>query len=72
MLSLVLFGIASHVTFMVVSKYTVRSYGLWSASAVGAQSFVREISSGCLVLVSEPMYKGLGYQWVSLKFYLQP
>jgi MFS transporter, DHA1 family, multidrug resistance protein len=71
-LSLVLFGIASHVTFMVVSEYTVRSYGLWSASAVGAQSFVREISSGCLVLVSEPMYKGLGYQWVSLKFYLQP
>ena len=69
-LSLVLFGLSSHVIFMIVSEYTVRSYGDYSASAVAAQSFMREILSGSVTLVSEPMYEGLGYQWVSLNHLL--
>ncbi len=64
-LALGLFGISSHIIFMIVSEYTVRAYGPWAASAVAAQSFMREIVSGSATLVAEPLYHDLGNTWAS-------
>lgn len=61
-----MFGISSHIIFISVSDYTIASYSIYSASAVGAQSLLREILSGSVTFVSEPMYHNLGYQWVRL------
>ncbi|PWN39962.1 MFS general substrate transporter [Ceraceosorus guamensis] len=60
-----LFGVSSHIIFIAVSDYTIDAYGPFAASAVGAQSLLREILSGSVTLVAEPMYHNLGYQWAS-------
>ncbi|KDN52393.1 MFS general substrate transporter [Tilletiaria anomala UBC 951] len=65
MLALVVFATTSHIIFLIVSEFTVKSYSLYSSSAVAAQSFVREILSGSVTLFSTPMYRGLGYRWAS-------
>lgn len=64
-LALGAFGMASHIIFISVSDYTIASYSIYSASAVGAQSLLREILSGSVTLFANPMYKNLGYQWAS-------
>lgn len=64
-LGLGLFGISSHIIFISVSDYTIAAYSIYSSSAVGAQSLLREILSGSVTLFATPLYKNLGYQWAS-------
>ncbi|PWN34510.1 MFS general substrate transporter [Meira miltonrushii] len=64
-LALGAFGLSSHIIFISVSDYTIASYSIYSASAVGAQSLLREILSGSVTLFSHQMYVNLGYQWAS-------
>lgn len=64
-LALGLFGISSHIIFISVSDYTIASYSIYSASAVGAQSLLREFLSGSVTLFASPLYHNLGYQWAS-------
>lgn len=59
------FGISSHILFLIVSDYVVSSYSIYAASAVAAQSFLREFLSGSFTIVTETMYERLGYQWAS-------
>ncbi|PWN51665.1 MFS general substrate transporter [Violaceomyces palustris] len=59
------FGVSSHIMFLIVSDYTVASYSIFAASAIAAQSLVRELLSGAFTLVTEQMYHGLGYRWAS-------
>ena len=58
-----LFGISSHTLFLIVSDYTVNSYSIYAASAVAAQSFLREFLSGAFTLITGIMYHNVGYQW---------
>ncbi|EPQ31590.1 uncharacterized protein PFL1_00923 [Pseudozyma flocculosa PF-1] len=60
-----IFGISSHILFLVVSDYTVASYSCFAASAVAAQSLLRELLSGSVTLTTEIMYHNLGYKWAS-------
>ncbi|KAI3480670.1 hypothetical protein L1887_57147 [Cichorium endivia] len=60
-----LFGISSHSLFLIVSDYTVSSYSIYAASAIAAQSFLREFLSGAFTLITEPMYHNVGYQWAT-------
>lgn len=60
-----LFGISSHTLFLIVSDYTVSSYSIYAASAVAAQSFLRELFCGGFTLITEIMYHNVGYQWSS-------
>ena len=64
-LGLGMFGLSSHIIFISVSDYTIASYSIYSASAVGAQSLLREVLSGSVTLFAEPLYHNLGYQWAS-------
>jgi DHA1 family multidrug resistance protein-like MFS transporter len=64
-LALGLFGISSHIIFISVSDYTIAAYSIYSASAVGAQSLLREMLSGSVTLFATPLYNNLGYQWAS-------
>lgn len=64
-LALGAFGLSSHIIFISVSDYTIASYSIYSSSAVGAQSLLREILSGSVTLFSHQMYVNLGYQWAS-------
>lgn len=60
-----LFGVSSHTLFFIVSDYTVASYSIYAASAVAAQSFLREFMCGSFTLFTEIMYQNVGYQWAS-------
>lgn len=60
-----LFGISSHTLFLIVSDYTVASYSIYAASAIAAQSFMRELFCGSFTLITEIMYHNVGYQWAS-------
>ncbi|SPO22661.1 related to mfs-multidrug-resistance transporter [Ustilago trichophora] len=60
-----LFGVSSHTLFLIVSDYTVSSYSIYAASAVAAQSFLRELFCGAFTLITEIMYHNVGYQWSS-------
>ncbi|CDR99573.1 related to mfs-multidrug-resistance transporter [Sporisorium scitamineum] len=60
-----LFGVSSHTLFFIVSDYTVSSYSIYAASAVAAQSFLRELFCGGFTLITEIMYHNVGYQWAS-------
>ncbi|KAJ9477689.1 putative Fluconazole resistance protein 1 (putative) [Pseudozyma hubeiensis] len=60
-----LFGISSHTLFFIVSDYTVASYSIYAASAIAAQSFLREFMCGSFTLITEIMYHNVGYQWAS-------
>jgi DHA1 family multidrug resistance protein-like MFS transporter len=64
-LALGLFGISSHIIFISVSDYTIAAYSIYSSSAVGAQSLLREMLSGSVTLFASPLYRNLGYQWAS-------
>ncbi|UZJ57536.1 hypothetical protein CBS101457_006856 [Exobasidium rhododendri] len=64
-LALGMFGISSHIIFISVSDYTIAAYSIYSASAIGAQSLLREVLSGSVTLFATPLYKNLGYQWAS-------
>ena len=46
-------GVSSHILFLVITDYTVSSYGHYAASAVTGQSFAREIMAASLALVGE-------------------
>ena len=46
-------GVSSHILFIVISDYTVLSYGHYAGSAVTGQSFAREIMAASLALVGE-------------------
>lgn len=46
-------GASSHILFIVISDYTVLSYGHYAGSAVTGQSFAREIMAASLALVGE-------------------
>ncbi|CCF54816.1 hypothetical protein NDA11_002960 [Ustilago hordei] len=60
-----LFGVSSHVLFLIVSDYTVNSYSIYAASAIAAQSFLREFLSGGFTLITEIMYHNVDYQWAT-------
>ncbi|CBQ70454.1 related to mfs-multidrug-resistance transporter [Sporisorium reilianum SRZ2] len=60
-----LFGVSSHTLFLIVSDYTVSSYSIYAASAIAAQSFLRELFCGSFTLITEIMYHNVGYQWAS-------
>lgn len=60
-----LFGVSSHVIFLIVSDYTVASYSIYAASAIAAQSFMRELMCGSFTIITEIMYNNVGYQWSS-------
>lgn len=60
-----LFGVSSHTLFLIVSDYTVASYSIYAASAIAAQSFLREFMCGSFYLITEIMYSNVGYQWAS-------
>lgn len=64
-IALAAFGLSSHIIFISVSDYTIASYSIYSASAVGAQSLLREILSGSVTLFGHQMYVNLGYPWAS-------
>lgn len=50
-------GVSSHILFLVITDYTVSSYGHYAASAVTGQSFAREIMAASLALVGETFCK---------------
>lgn len=64
-LAIGLVGFVSHIIFYAVSDYTVAAYSLYAASAVGAQSLMREVLSGSFTLFVVQTYENLGYQWAS-------
>lgn len=50
-------------TRCLVLPRSIASYGPFAASAVGAQSLLREVLSGSVTLFGDPMYINLGYPW---------
>lgn len=58
---LALFGCASHVLFIMISDYTVDSYGHLASSAVTGQSFARELMSAGLIIAGQDFYENVGY-----------
>ncbi|KAJ1032548.1 hypothetical protein NDA16_000571 [Ustilago loliicola] len=41
------------------------SYSIYAASAIAAQSFMRELMCGSFTIITEIMYHNVGYQWSS-------
>ncbi|SNX82418.1 related to mfs-multidrug-resistance transporter [Melanopsichium pennsylvanicum] len=60
-----LFGVSSHTLFLIVSDYTVSSYAIYAASAVAAQSLLRELFCGAFTMIAEIMYHNVGYSWAT-------
>lgn len=54
------FAFVSHIIFVGVSDYTTACYSSYAASAVGAQSLLRELLSGSVTLFTVQGYQGLG------------
>lgn len=61
MIPLALFGAASHILFIMISDYTVDSYGHLASSAVTGQSFARELMSAGLIIAGQDFYEKVGY-----------
>lgn len=58
-----LFGWATMVLFTTTYHYLLETYGTNAASAMAAITFMRYTASGGMVMITEPMYKGLGVAW---------
>lgn len=58
-----LFGFALHALFTSTYHYLLDTYGTVASSALAAITCVRYLASGGMVIITEPMYKGLGVNW---------
>lgn len=58
-----LFGFALHALFTSTYHYLLDTYGTVASSALAAITCVRYLASGGMVLITEPMYKGLTVKW---------
>lgn len=58
-----LFGFALHALFTSTYHYLLDTYGTVASSALAAITCVRYLASGGMVLITEPMYKGLSVKW---------
>lgn len=60
------FGMGNGAVFIYSSNYIVGSYGIYAASALAGNTFIRSIFGGCLPLAGRAMYKSLGPTWSGL------
>ncbi|TVY45544.1 MFS transporter [Lachnellula subtilissima] len=65
MLSGIIFGIALMLIMVSIFNYLTDSYGIYSASALGAASCVRSMCGACLPLAAHSMYSNLGVAWAT-------
>ena len=59
----VLFGAGNTGVFIYCSSYLAGSYGIYSASALAANSVIRSVLGGLMPLAGTPMYNRLGPNW---------
>lgn len=57
------FGAGNACVFIYASNYLARSYGIYTASALAGNMFVRSIIGACLPLAGPSMYGALGLNW---------
>lgn len=58
-----LFGFALFALFTSTYHYLLDTYGTVASSALAAITCVRYLACGGMVIITEPMYEGLGVQW---------
>lgn len=58
-----LFGFALYALFTSTYHYLLDTYGTVASSALAAITCVRYLASGGMVMITEPMYKGLSVKW---------
>lgn len=58
------FGFVVMALFTSTYHYLLDCYGTIASSAMAAATFMRYIASGGMVMITDPMYKGIGVQWV--------
>ncbi|KAE8153610.1 MFS general substrate transporter [Aspergillus avenaceus] len=59
------FGTGNAALFIYVSNYMAQSYGIYAASALSGNMFLRSILGACLPLAGPSMYGTLGLNWAS-------
>lgn len=59
------FGAGNACVFIYANSYMARSYGLYTASALSGNMFVRSLMGACLPLAGPSMYGTLGLNWAS-------
>ncbi|GAA95518.1 uncharacterized protein L969DRAFT_85192 [Mixia osmundae IAM 14324] len=64
-IGLALFGISSHILFIAISDYTTDSYGYYAASAISAQSLLRESLVAIMSLVGGAFYDNVNTHWAT-------
>lgn len=57
------FGAGNGAVFIYGSNYVVGSYGIYAASALAGNTFLRSVFGGCLPLAGKAMYSSLGPRW---------
>ncbi|KAF1810827.1 cycloheximide resistance protein [Eremomyces bilateralis CBS 781.70] len=56
-------GLGNSIIFMSITTYTIDAYGMYSASALAANTVTRSIMAAVLPLAAPPMYAALGIGW---------
>ncbi|KAL4969624.1 MFS transporter [Aspergillus stella-maris] len=59
------FGAGNVCVFIYATNYLARSYGIYTASALSGNMFLRSLMGACLPLAGPSMYKTLGLNWAS-------
>ncbi|KAK2753613.1 hypothetical protein FQN54_007390 [Arachnomyces sp. PD_36] len=57
------FGAGNACVFIYASNYLARSYGIYAASALAGNMFLRSVMGACLPLAGPSMYRNLGLNW---------
>lgn len=59
------FGAGNARVFIYATSYIARSYGIYTASALSGNMFLRSLMGACLPLAGPSMYSTLGLNWAS-------
>ncbi|KAL4800372.1 major facilitator superfamily domain-containing protein [Aspergillus venezuelensis] len=59
------FGAGNVCVFIYATNYLARSYGIYTASALSGNMFLRSLMGACLPLAGPSMYEKLGLNWAS-------
>lgn len=65
MLSGVLLGMGTELTFMSLLNYLTDAYGMYSASVLAAAGFSRSLAAVLFPLAGDPLYRALGTAWAT-------
>ncbi|KAK5686315.1 hypothetical protein LTS10_002431 [Elasticomyces elasticus] len=57
------FGAGNACVFIYATNYVAQSYGVYAASALAGNTFLRSILGACLPLAGPAMYKAMGLNW---------